>query len=41
MPWLLDGLVYHFLVVKSENHVESLLIFGDLGVTDGKVLGVF
>ena len=41
MPWLLDGLVYHFLVVKSENHVESLLIFGDLGVTDGQVLGVF
>jgi hypothetical protein len=41
LSWLLDGLVCHFFIVKSENHFESPLIFGDLGMVDGKVLGVF
>ena len=40
--WLRGGLVhYFFIIVQSENHVESLFIFDNLWVADGKVLGVF
>ena len=40
MLWLLDSLVWYFFIVKSENYIKSLLIFGNLGVAEGKVLGI-
>ena len=40
MLWLLNGLVQHFFIVKSENYIESLLVFGNFGVANRKILGI-